>query len=117
MTFKFAITPRFDRTLRRLKKRYPRIAGDLANALADIESNPTLGTVIPKDYQIRKARVASSDMKKGKRGGFRILYKLSSEEETDDLIATLLFIYSKTDQSDVTSAFLEALSEDVPEDE
>lgn len=117
MSFSFRITPRFDRTLRKLKKRFPKIAADLAPALEQIEANPQIGVVIPKDFSIRKLRVVSSDMQRGKSGGFRLLYKLSTEEETDDLSATLLYIYAKSDQENVSSTFLETLVGDLEEDE
>jgi mRNA-degrading endonuclease RelE of RelBE toxin-antitoxin system len=78
-----------------------------------IEANPTIGDVIPDDYSIRKLRVASSDMQKGKSGGFRLLYKLISSDENEFRVV-LLYIYAKTDQSDVPSAFLETLNDDMP---
>jgi hypothetical protein len=81
---------------------------DLAKAFAEIEVDPNVGVVIPNDYSIRKLRISSSDMEKGKRGGFRLLYKLSSDDP--ELVeANLLFLYVKVDQSDVSSAFLETL--------
>jgi hypothetical protein len=52
-------------------------------------------------------------MQKGKSGGFRLLYKLSADEE--DLKATLLYIYAKTEQTDVSTLFLNALNDDVDE--
>ena len=74
---------------------------------SDIEANPSLGTVITNDYSIRKLRVGSRDMKRGKSGGFRLLYKLFSQD--DDLIATLLHVYAKADQPDVPLSFLRLL--------
>jgi len=53
-------------------------------------------------------------MQKGKSGGFRLLYKLASEDK-DDLSATLLYIYAKSGQSDVSSSFLETLNDDINE--
>jgi mRNA-degrading endonuclease RelE of RelBE toxin-antitoxin system len=115
MKFRFSKTPRFDRSLRKLKKRYPHIGKDLVSAFAEIEKIPTSGVIIPKDYSIRKLRVKSNDMKRGKSGGFRLLYKLLSQN--DDIIAVLLFIYAKTDQSDVPVLFLGTLEDEVPEEE
>lgn len=43
-------------------------------------------------------------MKRGKRGGFRLLYKLSSDAG-EIVSATLLFLYAKTDQNDVMTSF------------
>lgn len=103
--------PRFDRSVKRLKKRFPHINADIANILDLIESNPNAGDVIPDDFNIRKIRVASKDMQRGKSGGFRLLYKLINKE--DDLIAHLLYIYAKTDQEDVDSDLLEQLDDEI----
>ncbi|HEX2620392.1 MAG TPA: hypothetical protein VHL11_09600 [Phototrophicaceae bacterium] len=113
MTFKFVFMPRFDRSVKQLQKRFPHINADIAAALTLIEDNPQSGDVIPHDFNIRKLRVASKDMQRGKSGGFRLLYKLITKEE--DLIANLLFIYAKADQEDVSSDLLEQLSDEVDE--
>lgn len=115
MTSEFHLTPRFDRTLRKLKKRYPKINTDLVSAFTRLEENPEAGVVIPDDFMIRKLRVASIDMQRGKSGGFRLLYKLLMKD-TDDLQIVLLFIFAKTDQADVPLTFLETLDEDMPEE-
>jgi mRNA-degrading endonuclease RelE of RelBE toxin-antitoxin system len=118
MSFKFRVTHRFERGVKKLKRRYPKITKDLAKAFEQIEDKPEIGVVIPNDYSIRKIRVASTDMKRGKSGGFRLLYKLLFDENEDNtLSATILFIYAKTDQSDVSDTFLELLDEDMDEDE
>jgi len=72
--------PRFERAVKRLKKPYRHITDDLTKSLETIEENPAVGTVIPDDYLVRKLRVASKDMRRGKSGGFPLLYKLSAEE-------------------------------------
>jgi mRNA-degrading endonuclease RelE of RelBE toxin-antitoxin system len=68
--FEFRITARFDRALRKLQKRFPGLKHDLADGLQKIELNPTVGSVIPGDYAIRKLRLLSRDMQRGKSGGF-----------------------------------------------
>ncbi len=114
MTSKFVFMPRFERSVKQLKKRYRRIADDLTQALESIEENPSIGNVIPDDYLVRKLRVASRDMQRGKSGGFRLLYKLSTED-TEDVIVYLLFVYAKTDQADVTLTQLKSLVDEVPD--
>ena len=98
----------------RLKKRYPKVTSDLIKAFEDIEANPLVGVVIPEDYSIRKLRVASRDMQRGKSGGFRLLYKLRSHEN-EFTIAVLLYLYAKVDQSDVSVEFLATLDDDISE--
>ncbi|MEM9954001.1 MAG: type II toxin-antitoxin system RelE/ParE family toxin [Chloroflexota bacterium] len=110
MSFKFQVTKRFERSVKKLKKRYPKITKDIATAFEEIENNPEAGMIIPDDFGIRKIRVASTDMKRGKSGGYRLLYKLINDDE--DLFAAVLFIYAKSDQETVSDSILELLDED-----
>lgn len=48
---------------------------------------------------VHKVRVANSDARKGKSGGYRVIHYLPS-----DVVTTLLTIYSKNDQTDVPAA-------------
>ena len=116
MISKFVYMPRFERAVKQLKKRYRNLIDDIEKILEIMEAEPTSGTVIPNDYAVRKIRVASRDMQRGKSGGYRLLYFLS-ETQDQDLIAYLLFIYAKTDQEDVSLTQLEALIEDIPPDD
>ena len=109
VTCKFVFLARFDRAVKQLKKQYRQIAADLETALESIEVNPEVGTVIPRDYSVRKLRVASRDMRRGKSGGFRLLYKLESAAN-EDFIAYILFVYTKIDQADVSLKELEDLT-------
>ena len=113
---KFSRTARFDRSLHQLKKRYPHITVDLIPVFEILEASPETGTVIPRDYQIRKMRVSSSDMKRGKSGGFRLLYK-ALLQDADHPELTLLFIYAKSDQNDVPLVFLRTLLADLSDED
>jgi mRNA-degrading endonuclease RelE of RelBE toxin-antitoxin system len=117
MSFEFRFLERFNRSVKKLKKRFPQLAKDLEKEFERLEANPQMGVVIPDDYGIRKLRVASSDMQRGKSGGFRVLYKLSSEDAQDNLIATMLFVYTKVDQEDVSTELLELLNEEEDNEE
>jgi len=68
-----------------------------------------LGAVIPGSGGVRKLRVRSTDLKRGKSGGFRLLYIVLSDPE---LICPLL-IYAKSDWEDVTRRELRALLTDL----
>lgn len=113
---KFVFMPRFERAVKQLKKRFRSLHHDVEKALGEIELNPSVGTVIPNDYLVRKLRVASRDMQRGKSGGFRLLYRLSAES-ADNYTVYLLFLYAKSDQENVTMIELEALIRDLPTDE
>jgi mRNA-degrading endonuclease RelE of RelBE toxin-antitoxin system len=101
VTCKFVFLPQFEHAVKVLKKQYRKISADLETALGMIEQDPEIGSVIPRDYAVRKVRVASRDMQRGKSGGFRLLYKLEAADE-GDFIAYLLFVYAKADQADIS---------------
>jgi mRNA-degrading endonuclease RelE of RelBE toxin-antitoxin system len=109
---------RFDRAVKQLKKQYRQITLDMEAALEAIEQNPEIGVIIPRDYSVRKLRVASRDMQRGKSGGFRLLYKLENTM-SEDTIAYLLFVYAKTDQTDVSlkelRELIQVLEEEIDE--
>lgn len=72
MNYDVYLTQTFQRSLKILKKKYRHIKDDLRDVIQKLESNPSLGDPIPGwDSEIWKVRVASSDMKRGKSGGFR----------------------------------------------
>jgi len=114
-------TDRFQRDIRRLAKRYRNIRLDLQPLIAQLESGELPGNQIPDiAYTIFKVRLKNSSIQKGKSGGYRIIYYL----KTDDQIL-LVTMYSKSDQSDITTAeIIDILaraeaqlndSEDIPE--
>lgn len=54
-----------------LKKKYRLIKDDIASIIQSLENDPSIGDAIPGwKKEIWKIRVASSDIKKGKRAGF-----------------------------------------------
>lgn len=109
MSFKIVLMPSFSRSVKYLKKRYRRVVEDVKVAVSEIEQNASIGTIIPDDFNVRKMRVASRDMQRGKSGGFRLLYILKIMD--DVTIVYLLLLYSKVDQQDVTIDTLKELIE------
>lgn len=89
----------FKRQLKRLSRRYRRIRSDIQPIIEQLEAGETPGDQIQgRGYKVYKVRVRNSAAKRGKSGGFRIIYYL--ETEIDMLLVT---IYSKTDQSDIAA--------------
>jgi len=90
----------FKRQIKRLSRRYRRIKNDVQPVLEQLESGATPGDQIQGvGYPLYKVRVKNSDAKRGKSGGYRIIYYLVSGDEI-----TLITIYSKSDQSDIGAA-------------
>jgi len=85
----FDVAPQFERALKRLKKKFPSIKEDIVRLQKILNENPHAG--ISLGAGLYKIRLASSDMKKGKRSGFRVVYFVFL---SNDLIV-LLDIYTK----------------------
>jgi mRNA-degrading endonuclease RelE of RelBE toxin-antitoxin system len=87
----------FFKAAARLQKRYPHIEED-AEKLADrLEAGELPGDRIQGlPYRVYKARIRNSDARRGKSGGYRMIYYLETGDKR-----IIIFIYSKTDQSDI----------------
>jgi mRNA-degrading endonuclease RelE of RelBE toxin-antitoxin system len=95
------LTPEFQRNLRDLKKRYRNIRADVETVTKELEMGNFRGdriTGIGETYIAYKVRIKNSDIKKGKNGGYRLIYQVESETSV-----LLMRIYSKSDQSDISA--------------
>ena len=91
------LTPEFQRKLRTLAKKYRQIQADLHPILEQLQFGAFLGDQIPGIGSIvMKVRLKNSNIQKGKSGGYRLIYWISSPE-----LIVLLDIYSKSDQQDI----------------
>ena len=103
LPIQIALTPRFQRDLRDLAKRYRSIRLDLQPLMEQLQSGETPGDrVTGIKYQIFKVRLKNSNIQKGKSGGYRVIYYLKTE--TEIILAT---IYSKSALSDVSNHVVE----------
>ena len=106
MNFLIESTPAFDRAIKRLLKKYHRIKFDLVALITLLTENPYAGTAIPGyAHEVWKIRLASTDMKVGKRSGYRVIYAIDTRRSR----CYLLYIYAKTDRTNITPAEIEAL--------
>ncbi|WP_373535888.1 type II toxin-antitoxin system RelE/ParE family toxin [Microcoleus sp.] len=93
------LTPRFQRDLRNLGKRYRNIRKDIQPVIEQLQAGELPGDHIPgMEYEIFKVRIKNSDIQKGKSAGYRAIYYL----KTSDSIV-LVTIYSKSDLSDIAA--------------
>ena len=101
-------TSEFKRNLRQLSRRYRSIRQDIETVISKLESDETPGDQVGGvGYTVFKVRVKNSDNKKGKSGGYRVIYYLRTATHT-----TLVTVYSKSDQSDVESSELQRIIRD-----
>ncbi|MFC1850392.1 type II toxin-antitoxin system RelE/ParE family toxin [candidate division CSSED10-310 bacterium] len=91
------VTASFEKSLKRLAKKYPSLKKIFQQALNELETTPGIGDEIQGHQSFYKVRYPNPDAGKGKSGGFRLIYFWSEE---NDLIV-LVNIYAKTQQQDV----------------
>ena len=86
------ITDTFARETKKLAKKYRRIRKDFLPLLDQLEAGRLVGDAVSGfDNKLYKVRVPSSDQKKGKSGGFRVIYYIISDEN-EILLLTIYVI-------------------------
>jgi mRNA-degrading endonuclease RelE of RelBE toxin-antitoxin system len=93
-------TPEFKRNLRTLAKKYHSIRSDVQPLIEQIQQGEFVGNQVQgTGYTVYKVRLRNSDATRGKSGGYRVIYYLKTVSAV-----VLITIYSKTEQSDISSA-------------
>ena len=94
------IADAFKREARHLKKRYRNLESDLQPLIEQLQNGDLPGDRIFgfADYVVYKVRVKNSDIRKGKSGGYRVIY-----QNLTPTTVVVLYLYAKSDQDDVTS--------------
>jgi len=107
MNFKIETIPRFEKDVKKLKKKFPKIKNDLTVLINKLLLNPAIGINLGEN--IFKIRFPNSSIPTGKSGGFRII----TYYKTDDILY-LVTIYSKTEQDNIlTEKLKKIVSEEV----
>lgn len=92
-------TAEFKQNVKRLNRRYRSIKDDLQELLEQLKQGSTPGDKIQGiGYTVCKVRVKNTDIKKGKSGGYRVIYYVQSDSGI-----TLLAMYSKSDQANIST--------------
>ena len=107
------VTLRFQRNLRKLAKKYPKIHNDIQPVIEQLKKGEILGDCIPKiGYEVFKLRVKNSNLQKGKSAGYRLIYYVKTATAI-----ILLTIYAKSEQANITPDEIQSIiSEYEPED-
>ncbi|MEO0517256.1 MAG: type II toxin-antitoxin system RelE/ParE family toxin [Cyanobacteria bacterium P01_A01_bin.116] len=91
------LTPRFQKDLRLLAKRYRRIRSDLHPLMKQLEAGELPGDQIPgMKLTLFKVRLKNSDIQKGKSAGYRVVYYVQTQSQI-----VLVTMYSKSDRADI----------------
>jgi mRNA-degrading endonuclease RelE of RelBE toxin-antitoxin system len=99
----FEVASEFEKSLKRLIKKYPSLKSDYLVFLSELEKNPTMGDEIFPNC--RKARITIKSKGKGKSGGGRIIFYFEIVEDT----IILLFIYDNSEMENIQTAFIEQI--------
>jgi len=94
-----SFTFEFKRNLRALSRKYRSIRSDVQPIIDLLESGQLPGDQVPGvSLALFKVRIQNTDIRKGKRSGYRCIYFLRTRDEI-----ILVTIYSKLDQSDISA--------------
>jgi mRNA-degrading endonuclease RelE of RelBE toxin-antitoxin system len=98
----------FLRAALKLKKRYRNILKDVVALKEQLCTGDVLGDRIQDlPFNVYKVRIRNSDVQRGKSGGYRVIYYLETAERR-----AFIYIYSKSDQSDVPTDIIRRLIEE-----
>jgi mRNA-degrading endonuclease RelE of RelBE toxin-antitoxin system len=103
--FSTELSDNFKKEAKKLIKKYPSIALEIADLLQNLESNPTQGEPLGRDCY--KIRMAISSKNKGKSGGSRVITCVKVLNET----VFLLSIYDKSEKENIEDSKLKSLLE------
>ncbi|SDE22470.1 RelE toxin of RelE / RelB toxin-antitoxin system [Dyadobacter soli] len=109
MSFEVETLPNFEKEAKRLKKKFSSLANELLDLIEQLESNPFIGTALPKGFY--KIRLSIKSKGKGKRGGARVITHVKVVQNKVFLIS----IYDKSEQSDISDDELNQLLSEIPQ--
>ncbi len=97
--------PRFRNRTKRLRRRFPSIHVDLRPLFQRIRNDERPGQLVPGvGYTVYKVRLPNRAARRGKSGGFRVIYYAQLSDRV-----ILLTIYSKSDETDISIAEIRQL--------
>lgn len=106
MSFKIIPLVRFQKDVKNLRKKFPKIKVDLERLILELDENPILGIALGNN--LFKIRLSNSSIPSGKSSGFRVV---TYYKKNDTLY--LITIYSKNDKDSIS---IESLQEIIKEE-
>lgn len=99
------VSDEFKAQIRVLKKRYRKLQSDIQPLIVQLKNGETPGDQISgTGYVVYKVRAKNSDIRKGKSGGYRVIYQIRNST-----IVILLYLYAKSDQDDIAAADIRSI--------
>ena len=93
----------FQKSFKRLKKRYKSLPQDFLALMKSLQENPVQGVSLGDG--MRKVRIAFTSKGRGKSGGGRVIIRLT----ISDTCLSFLYMYDKEDMSNVSDKFLDQI--------
>lgn len=83
----------------RFLKKYRHIRSDVSPVIDQLQAGEVMGDQVPgTHYTIFKVRIRNSNIQKGKRSGYRLIYHVKTSKNI-----ILVTIYSKLNQADISA--------------
>jgi len=103
MEFAFICSDDFKKDIKRLESAYPGVREDLNKFYEEFNQVKTQRALAIPGFKRKlwKTRVGSRDMRRGKKGGFRIIFYFDDTERPDEVY--LLTIYPKSEREALSS--------------
>ena len=103
--------PNFKKRLGRIERKYPKTIDAVENLIASLAQGDRPGQRIPRvGYAVYKVRLPNRAARRGKSGGFRVIYYAQIADTV-----TLLTIYSKSEDVDISAREIQQLAREADE--
>ncbi len=103
------LLPTFKKKVKQYNKKFKAIKKDLITLSEVLNENPTNSILIQEN--IYKVRLKNSNLQKGKSSGYRVYYFYKNSKN----LIVLLYIYSKTEQTNLSDEDLKKLITELKE--
>jgi len=110
--YNITTTKLFRRIIKKLSKKYPHIEKDYFDLLDKLEQGQFVGDEVQGFAgDVYKVRIASTDQKKGKSGGFRIIYYVYYKADA----VYFMYIYAKSEKENIDPTIIERIKKEIEE--
>lgn len=107
MKLRVESTKLFDKESRRLSRKFSSLRAEIATLRDQLRQGNRPGSQLTGiGYDVFKVRLPNRSARRGKSGGFRVIYQERSGE-----LVLLLIIYSKTEHADMPDALIRQVIE------
>lgn len=100
MIYDVRLCPSFKHSIRKLERKFAHVKDDVRPGIELIRKEPRIAPVMRRSSGLRKLRLCNRDQGTGKRGGYRLIYKVTDHPVR---MVYLLLVYSKSHNADITT--------------